>query len=154
MSAYPMPDPDGGPSEALLISKHHDERLINDIGGAVWNFPASPRGRVDIVARVIEKQARFILSDRWFNTCDRYAAILSPFFFEISKEDVGDGFFTLSIIYDTVSGHADVLVNDERIFSLKTFRSAPTGVSYLIMQCDTDGDSKGFYVRSLEKTAL
>ncbi len=154
MSAYPMPDPDGGPSEALLISKHHDERLINDIGGATWNFPASPRGRVDIVARVIEKQARFILSDRWFNTCDRYAHILSPFFFEISKEDVGDGFFTLSILYDTVAGRADVLVNGERIFSLKMSRSAPTGLSYLIMQCDTDGDSKGFYVRSLEKTTL
>ena len=27
----------------------------------------------------------------------------------------------------------------------------PTGLSYLILQCATDGDSEGFCIRSLEK---
>ena len=84
--AYLMPDPDGGVGEVLGICKHHDDRLFNDIGGAVWNFPMSRKGRITVDLKIMEKQARFVLADRWYNTCDPYAAIQSPFWFELDVD--------------------------------------------------------------------
>lgn len=153
MSAYPMPDPDGGYGEALLISKHHDDRLINDIGGITWNFPASKKGSVEIELKIVEKQARVILTDRWYNTCDPFAALQSPFWFELSAKDIGEEFVKVKVNYSTEEETGEVLVNDKPFSRIKMTNPCPTGLSYLMLQCATDGDSKGFYVRSLEKKA-
>lgn len=150
-SAYLMPDPDGGHGEALSISKHHDPRLINDIGGAVWNFPASKKGTVSVEIKLIEKQARFILSDRWHNTCDPHAAAQSQFSFELDAGDLGSEFSVVTVSYDTELGMAEVLVNGEPRFKVKMTIECRVGLSYLIMQCATDGESDGFYIRSLDK---
>lgn len=150
-NAFPMPDPEGSFDEVLSISKHHDDRLINDIGGAVWNFPASKKGRVSVDIKIAEKQARFTLSDRWYNTCDPYAAYQSPFWFELDAADVGEGFVKVNIDYDTEKGEAEVLIGDELFFKVKMTADCPTGISYLILQCATDGDSEGFYIKSMEK---
>lgn len=151
-SAHMMPDPEGDVfEETLHISKHHDDRLINDIGGACWNFPMSKQGRVSVCMKLIEKQARFILSDRWYNACDPYAAVLSPFWFELDVTDVTNGYVTVQIDYNTKEGLASVRVDGEHIFKVEMRNPCPTGISYLILQCATDGDSKGFYIRSLEK---
>ena len=150
-NAFPMPDPEGGYGEVLSISKHHDERLFNDIGGVVWNFPASKKARVSVTLKIAEKSARFILSDRWYNTCDPYASFHSPFWFELDAEDVGEGFVTINIDYDTEKGEATVLIEDSLIFKVAATKPCPTGISYLILQCATDGDSSGFFVKKLEK---
>lgn len=151
-SAYLLPDPDGSRAEVLSISKHHDERLYNDIGGAVWNFPCSKKGKVEIVIKIAEKSARISLSDRWYNTCDPHVAAFAPFTFDIEAEDVGDGYVTLSIEYDTELARAAVAINGEHLFALRMAHPVPTGISYLHMQCATDGDSEGFYIKSLKKT--
>jgi hypothetical protein len=153
-NAYPMPDPDGGYGEVLSISKHHDDRLINDIGGACWNFPASKQGRVSIELKITEKSARFILSDRWYNTCDPYAAYQSPFWFELDKSDVGEKFVVVNIDYDTEKAVANILIDEKPIFKVKMTVDCPTGISYLILQCTPDGDSQGFYVKSLKKRKI
>ena len=152
-NAYPMPDPDGGWGEALLICKQHDEKRINDIGGAVWNFPASAAGTVTAEIRIVEKQARFVLTDRWYNTCDPYAPFLSPFWFELDAADTGGGFAKVKIVYDTARQRAEVSVDGKPIFTVRQNGPCPAGISYLILQCACDGDSKGFYLRKLEKTA-
>lgn len=151
-NAFPMPDPEGGYGEVLSISKHHDDRLINDIGGAAWNFPASKQGRVSVEIKIAEKQARFTLADRWYNTCDPYAAYLSPFWFELDAADVGEQFVTVNIDYDTEKGEAVVLIGEDPFFKVNMTTPCPTGISYIILQCATDGDSRGFYLKSLEKT--
>ncbi len=150
-AAYPMPDPDGGYAETLYISKHSDDRLVNNIGGMGWNFPLSKQGSVSVELKLTEKQARFILTDRWYNVCDPYAAVLSPFWFELDAADVGDGFVRVDIAYDTEKGEALVFIADELFFKVKMTAECPTGICYLILQCATDGDSKGFYVKALEK---
>ena len=91
--AVMMPNPDGGYSESVLISKHHDERLFNDIQGVVWNFPASKTGTVMAEIKLMEKRVRFSLSDRWFNPCDEYCGELSQFSFELDTDDL-DPVFT------------------------------------------------------------
>ena len=103
---------------------------------------------------IAEKQAKFILADRWHNTCDEYADINSQFSFEIDKSDVGDDYACVDIVYDTSIGHASVFIDGEHKADLKMKRECPTGLSYLIMQCDADGESQGFYIKSLEKRNL
>jgi hypothetical protein len=88
-NAYLLPDPQGSLCEVLSISSRRDKRLYNSIGGATWNFPASARGRVRLKIKLAEQSARLVLTDRWYNTCDEYAAELSPFAFEISTADIG-----------------------------------------------------------------
>lgn len=150
-SAYPVPNPEGGFAEVLSVSKHHDERLINDIGGMCWNFPLSRQGRVSVEIKIAEKQARFILSDRWYNTCDPYAAVQSPFWFDLDKIDVGNSYSKVDIDFDTEKGYAEVTVDGVFLCKVKMTADCPTGICYLIMQCATDGDSEGFYLKSLNK---
>lgn len=150
-SAYPMPDPEGTGAEALLVSKHHDDRLINDISGVTWNFPSSRQGRVTVELKITEKQARFVLTDRWYNTCDPYAVSLSPFWFELDVSDTGSEFTKVVIDYDADAGYAMVSVGGEPFFKVKMTQPVDTGISYLILQCAADGESEGFFVRSMEK---
>lgn len=149
---YPVPDPEGGFGEVISVSKHKDERLINDISGMCWNFPVTKRGRVTVNIKIAEKQARFILSDRWYNVCDPYAATQSPFWFELDNIDIGDGYAKVTIDFDTLQKEGTVYIDDKFLFKIKMTADCTVGISYLIMQCATDGDSKGFYVKSLEKT--
>ncbi|MBE6553589.1 MAG: exo-alpha-sialidase [Ruminococcaceae bacterium] len=152
-NAYLMPDPNGGHTEALYICKRHDPRMFNDIGGAVWNFPASARGRVSIEVKLVEKQARFAFADRWYNTCDPYVTYSAPFWFELDVADIGSDFVRLDFDFDTERGMASLSVDGSHFFNVRMNADCPTGLSYLIAQCATDGDSAGFYLRLLEKTA-
>ena len=111
----------------------------------------SRKGKISACIKIVEKQARFILTDRWYNTCDPYAAYQSPFWFELDGIDTGDGFCNVDIEFDVDKGFALVYAEGEKIFSVKMTKDCPTGISYLILQCATDGDSKGFYVKSMEK---
>ena len=108
-----------------------------------------PRSRQRI--KIAEKQARFSLCDRWYNPCDPYVPYFAPFWFELDVTDTGSEFVTVTINYDTTLGKATVLIEDKPIFTLNMSNPCPTGISYLIMQCATDGDSKGFYIKTMEK---
>jgi len=106
---------------------------------------------VTVYIKIAEKQARFILTDRWYNTCDPYAAVQSPFWFELDALDVGEGYAKVDVDFDVCSSIASVSVNDEPLFKVKMTSECTVGISYLILQCATDGDSKGFYIKTLEK---
>ena len=151
-SAYLMPDPEGGYSESLYISKRQDDRLYSEIGGATWNFPATKQGRVTVELKIVEKQARLTLTDRWYNPCDAYAAELSPFSIELDRAHTGEGFAKAELEYDTEKGRLAVTVNGKYLRDVDMRGTCPTGISYLILQCATEGDSKGFYVKFLSKT--
>jgi len=150
-SAYLMPDPDGGYREMLYICKRHDDRLWGDIGGATWNFPASRVGRVTLSLRMVEKQARLTLTDRWYNPCDPYVGELSPFCIELDAAEIGTEPVRVDIDYDTLHAIACVSVNGVPHAECPMQGACETGISYVIMQCATDGDSKGFYVEKIEK---
>ena len=150
-AAYLLPDPDGSLNEVLNISSHKDQRLYNNIGGAVWNFPASKKGCVTVELKLSENKAVFTLTDRWYNACDAYCRYLSPFSFEIDAKTIGTSYVKISIEYDTENETASVFSNGNKILDAKAKFPAPTGISYLVMQCASEGDSEGFYVKSLKK---
>lgn len=118
-SAFPVRDPEGSFEEVVSVSKHTDERLINNISGVCWNFPLSKCGRVSAKIKIAEKQARFILSDRWYNVCDPYAAFGAPFWFELDSTDTGDGYVDIDVDFDTLNKLSTVYVNGEFMFKVK-----------------------------------
>ena len=148
-SAVPLPDPDGGFGEVLSIKKLTDDRTYNAIGGAGWNFPMSKRGTVSVNLKISEGDITLTLTDRWYNVCDPFVAELSPFSFKLEKDDIPEGFNTLDIDFDTLSGMATVRLGEKVLFSLRMKTPCPTGISYLIVQCSADGD--GAYIKKLEK---
>lgn len=154
--AVMMPDPDGTMLDCVLISKHHDSRLFNDIQGVVWNFPASKQGCVKTEIKLLEKRVRISLADHWFNPCDEYCGALSQFTFELDTDDISSVFTKIAVKYDTEKGFAQVF--DETagrlIFGVKMSGEAKCGLSYIIVQCATDGDSEGVYLRMLEKSNI
>lgn len=153
--AVMMPDPTwdgkiGTPHrEVVLIRKTDDDRLRTSIGGITWNFPMSRKGKVSAEILLTEKSLRFTLSDRWFNSCDKYAGSLSPFTFEVDTDDIASEFVTVTIRYDVDARRAEVYADEKFLFFVDGTREVPTGISYLILQCVTDGDSKGAYIREL-----
>lgn len=149
-SAYLVPDPAGTMKEVLSVSSHHDERIINDIGGVSWNFPGTMQGTVEIELKIYGKGMKFSLADRWYNPCDPYAAEQSQFSFEIDETDFSEGFEKLTIDYDTELGKATVKYNGKS-FEKDMQMPCYTGISYLIVQCIANGDSEGCLVRSFGK---
>ncbi len=149
--AVMMPDPDGGYLETVLISKHHDDRLFNDIQGVVWNFPSSKKGEVCAEIKLVEKRVRISLADHWFNPCDEHTGLQSQFSFELDLDDIGAEFTTIRITYDTDERIATVCSGEKKLFKIRMSHPAPVGLSYISLQCATDGDSKGVYLKKLTK---
>lgn len=153
--AVMMPDPtvEGSPAfprrEVVLIQKKADERLLNPIGGITWNFPMSRKGEVSACVYLREKRLRFTLTDRWFNSCDEFAGALSPFTFEVDTDDLPSDFVTVTVQYDLDAERMTVTADGELLFAVPMTRRVNTGLSYLLLQCVTDGDSDGAYIRRL-----
>ena len=114
----------------------------------------SVKGRVTINIKIAEGNARIILTDRWYNTCDPYAAEFSPFSFELTGEDIGNGYVDLVLEYNSEEGIAKAYVGDKCVASVKAKMSIPTGISYLVMQSAQESESEGFYIKKLEKTNI
>lgn len=146
-----MPDPDGGYDEYLYISKHHDDRLVFDTQGVVWNFPMSRKGTVKVNLKPVEKSVRFTLTDRWYNPCDEFASSDSPFSLELSADDIGTDMTEVIFDYDVDEGVVKVMQGEKILRTVKMAKACPTGISYLMIQCACIGDSKGVYVKSMEK---
>ncbi len=146
-----MPSPDRAPYDVLYVSKRSDERLISEVQGVTFNFPVSKQGEVTTDVFMVEKDIRISLCDRWFNPCDNYIPQSANFFFELNKADIGEGFKEIKIKYDTEKGFGEVYVEDKFMFNLKMTAPCPTGVSYIVIQCATDGESKGFYINKIKK---
>jgi len=150
-SAVMLPDPEGGYRDYPFIGGKTDERLMHQTRGLVWNFPAARAGEVSIALRLDCASMHLTLSDRWFNPADEYAPMLSPLSFEIKKEEVKDGFFTLSVHFDTQSGWALLLLDGQQIKKEKMKDCLKAGLSYLILQCEPSEATSGIYLKELMK---
>jgi hypothetical protein len=146
-----LPSPDRAPYDVLYVSKYRDERLVSEVQGVTYNFPMSKDGEVEVGVFMVEKDMRICLCDRWFNPCDPTIPQSANFFFELNKADLGDGFKTVKIKYDTENEYAQVFIEDELFFGVNMTKECPTGISYITVQCASDGESKGFYVNKIKK---
>lgn len=154
-------EPDSGSEavrEALQICRIRDPRLVCDRQGAVWNFPALRKGRLEVECRIEGEGFRLTLADRWFNPCDELAGAYSPFEVAVTPQNFGRGRWrTLVVVWDfDAPEHHEVVasIDGEEIAHAwldkwYACRIPPAGVSYLHLITLADGeDAKGSYFRS------
>ena len=125
------PDPDGNFEEALLIARVHDERLMSEKQGAVWNFPAARRGHVDIRLRVRGAGVRVCLTDHWYNACDETVGDFAPVRFDIADVEK-DSWIDARIDYDECA--ARLSLNGVLAAEKPLHCSAPYGLCYVHIQ--------------------
>ena len=149
-----VPDPSGDHTEALLIKNTDDDRLFNDVQGAVWNFPAAKQGAVTVMGKVLGQGLRVSLLDRWMNPVDLTVADYAAFTSVITADDTADeGYTPIKIEFDTDKGTA-TLSAGQKIAELQIGEAAPNGVCYLHLQTAAQkGDSKGSLIKSLNMQA-
>ena len=147
-----VPDPDGNFEEALRIARIEDSALVYKKQGAVWNYPAAKRGRVDIRLMRYGSGVRLSLLDRWINPCDETAG--ESAFFSTDTEALECGVWhDLSLVYDTEAMTAELIVDGVSQGVRKTVSSAPMGLSYLHIQTLAESeDTEGTLVKRIAKS--
>lgn len=109
-----MPLYDENWSEALLISRRPDERLVSEREGVAWNFPGCRKGKVcaDFTLNPGTDGVRISLADRWINPCDEYVKDHASFSFVLDGRGCVNGVplaepgkcFTLTLDFDLDQG--------------------------------------------------
>jgi len=141
----------GTERECLQVCRIHDERLVDERQGVVWNFPAARRGSVAFECRIDGAGVRVSLCDHWINPCASNVRESSPFSVPLNAKALGGegkwakATFRWDLDAKTVSvacgGH-------EKVLPLRTEGFSPFGISYLHLQTLAEGhDPKGAYFR-------
>lgn len=99
----PHPDKAGG--QVLRLRYEVDERLVSDVRGAVWNFPAMQRGRFSASLRIPEgcERVSLLLNDRWFNPSDSVACYEAIYALPLDRRQLGiadDGWHEVALEWD------------------------------------------------------
>ena len=150
--AVPVPDPCGDRSEVVLIKNTNDDRLLNNVQGLVWNFPAAHKGSVRIKLRVNGTGLRVSLLDYWQNPCDITVRDDAVFTDIITKEQTDcESWNEAEIRFDTALNTAVLFINGKQVKQLSAQVSAPNGLCYLHLQTAyAEGDCEGSLIKQLD----
>ena len=145
-----VPDPDCTGGEALQICRVHDARLVSELQGAVWNFPAADAGEIRLTMRVEGAGIRVRLCDHWMNACDEYVGLYACYDFELDARELEPGMWhEVTIAFG--DGCAAVSASGKCLYTVPMKNPAPTGISYLHMQTMAEGtDFDGTLIRRME----
>ena len=149
-----VPDPAGTYGEALQLCRIHDDRLLSELQGAVWNFPKAYKGEVSFTLRIAGSGIRVSLCDHWINPCDEYVSDYAGYSFcldsTLLKQNV---WHTVTVSYDTAAKTGTVSCGGEPLFGLALKNEAPNGICYLHLQtiAQTE-DHLGSYLNRLDFT--
>lgn len=158
-----MPHPDRDDVEVLLIGRHTDDRLVSDLEGVAWNFPASEKGIVTLRLRECAGSdgCRFILTDRWINPSDPHAEEYALFSAELKADgsiaDAGeklspDTWYDMTLAWDLSAGLCRILCNNKEIAQTKQCLKTLNNISYLHIQTLADKtDPHGVMFESFRK---
>lgn len=146
-----LPDPDGNHEEVLSIGRVEDERLVYKKQGAVWNFPASKSGSLNIKLRVVNSGVAISLSDHWYNPCDETAKEEAHISFDITKNMAPDDKWTdIHINFDTEKRCAKIYADNELIKETKITENAPLGLMFVHIQTLAESeDFEGTLIKHL-----
>lgn len=85
------PHPDKAGKNVLHLRYEPDDRLVSDVRGAVWNFPAMKRGAFTASVRIPEgsENVELVLNDRWFNPSDSVSCYESMYRLPLDRKQLG-----------------------------------------------------------------
>ncbi len=140
--------------ESMLLARIPDPRLISDMAGAVWNFPAMRRGRLSVTCRVEGMGFHLALCDHWTNPSDVFHARRAPWHAFLARERLGDGWREVIVRWDCDAGLAVLSVGGEERVRAALSIIPEFGFSYLHLQTPDDlPDPRGTFFRSLRAEA-
>jgi len=153
-----VPRPDKPDAKALHIAHLPDTRLVSDVQGAVWNFPAAKDGTFVTRLKLLpgSKGGRINLTDRWFNPTDTTAhhfAMYSVTFGtgpdSMLRLDEGR-WYELRFTWDNVVRGSCVLTVDSRSITIPLMRPSRFGISYVhFLSAVDEYDQAGYLVESV-----
>lgn len=131
-----VPSPENDGHEVLHICRTDDERLVSNVGGAVWNFPAAKRGSIFVGVRIEGDGLRVSLLDHWVNPCDPTVRKISNISAQITAGLLSklEPFTEVRIDFDCTMGAAALYVNHHYISRTRIHGSTPNGLCYLHLQ--------------------
>jgi hypothetical protein len=147
-----LPDPVNEGREVLHICRTDDPRLVSNVGGAVWNFPAAKKGSVTVNVHVGGKGLRLSLLDHWINPCDEEVKRIADFTMPLndSVQDESVFYTRVRVDFDCAEGSAEVYVNERFLSRVKLRGAHPNGLCYLHLQSlATEPDLRGALVAEL-----
>lgn len=145
-----VPDPDCTGGEVLQICRVHDERIVSELQGMVWNFPASANGTLTMELRIEGAGVHARLCDHWINPSDEYTGLYAAYDFELDTRVMPRGTWC-TVAAEIKDGTASVFCDGKPLFAVPQRLPAPTGISYLHLQTMAEGtDFRGTLVRRLE----
>ncbi|MGM9624573.1 MAG: sialidase family protein, partial [Eubacteriales bacterium] len=128
-----VPDPDCTGGEVLQICRVRDERLVSDLQGMVWNFPAAHCGELRLQLRIEGAGIHVRLCDHWINPSDEYAGLYAAFDFELDERILPTGMYCdIRVVLD--NENAMVFCGQKRLFTVRKKLDTPNGCSYLHLQ--------------------
>lgn len=129
-----VPDPDYTGAEALQICRIHDKRLLSELQGAVWNFPASKKGEVKLKLRVVGEGVNIRLCDYHMNAGDEHVGYWANIDLRLDADLLPkDEWCDVRIMFDTEVG-AEVYNGDKLMFKVNMNRPSENGLSYVHIQ--------------------
>lgn len=153
-AALLVPSPENDGREALHICTGDDERLVSNIGGAVWNFPASKKGRITVRTLVKGGGLRLSLLDYWMNPTDDTVGYFADFSFVV-RSDMMDGnkcYTDIVLKFDCERNIVTVTSGEYLNMSFNMqHNDHPNGLCYLHMQsASKTKDADGSLVSEIE----
>ncbi len=147
-SALLMPSPENNGKEALHLAPLEDKRMLNGYSGAVWNFPASRKGRLTLRAYLPGKGLRVSLLDYWMNPTDDTVQYFAPFSVVLRGDMQNEELFTtFEITFDCDKKEACVRAGEYLHLTFALNGELPHGLHYLHLQSAVaENDSEGSYL--------
>ncbi len=146
-----VPDPIGDRTEVLLLKNTYDDRLVSNAQGAVWNFPAAKKGKIEISLNVMGEGLRVSVLDHWMNPIDLTVEMYAQFTFVVRPDKMKNADWNkLTLVFDTEKKLMQVNMENEILAEIDMQNTAPNGLCYLHLQTVFDsGDKIGSLVKKL-----
>lgn len=135
-----VPSPEKNGREVLHICYTDDARLVSNVGGVTWNFPAARRGVATVRMRIEGKPVRLSLLDHWVNPCDTTVKSFSHVSAIITRSMLQSPtpFTEVSLEFDCDRDHVALYVDRRFIAKTRLHGAAPVGLCYLHVQSAAD----------------
>ena len=145
--------PDNAQLKVMRIGYTPNDSLLNDVDGALWNFPATRNGEVGVRVKMGEssKPIQLILNDRWFNPTDSVSAAEGLYVISISRKHLGikDNRWHDLVVKWEENKNASVWIDNKKRHSIKCRKRTEHGVSYLHLLGGRIPDNTGVLIEKV-----
>ncbi len=152
----PHPDKEGANVLNIRYIPQGD-KYVADNQGALWNFPATRDGAVELSIKLPEgaKNVDLILNDRWFNPTDTVVRCESQYRVELNRKVLkikDDKWHTVRVEW-SYNKKAVVFVDNKKVATLDVITPTIHGLSYVHLLGGYEEDETGVFIESIKATA-